>query len=198
MLTEWNLTLSITGRPGGPNAYDGTDPMNYAYNNGMTEQPQQQGQGGPTTFNGGGVPGQMNPMRNLPMNKTTRGLPAILPDPGVMGMGQSGNAMMMMNNPNNPNNPYGQTMNAVAPQPAQTTAPTSHFSFFGHHMGNNQQPQQQQQQQQSTGPSLIQKMMGGGGGGGSAMPGAPSATTENPVEGLLSKGKDLIFKKFGL
>ena len=170
--------------------------MNYAYNNGMMEQPQQGQPGGPT-FNGGGVPGQVNPMRNnLATNKTTRGLPAVLPDPGVMGM-QPGNAMAMMMN-SNPNNPYGQ-MNAAAPQQAQATtaAPASHFSFFGHHMGggNNQQQQPHQQQQQSTGPSLIQKMMGGG---GNAMPGAPSTATENPVEGLLSKGKDLIFKKFGL
>lgn len=158
--------------------------MNYAYNNGMTEQPQQGHNPVGPTFNGGGVPGQMNPTRNLPMNKPTRGLPAVLPDPGVM--------MQPGNMNSNPNNPYGQ-MNAVAPHPAPTTAPTSHFSFFGHHMGtNNQQPQQHQQH--STGPSLIQKMMGGG----SAMPGAAPTTTENPVEGLLSKGKDLIFKKFGL
>jgi hypothetical protein len=41
-----------------------------------------------------------------------------------------------------------------------------------------------------------------GGGGGAATAAAPttttSGTTENPVESLLFKGKDLIFKKFGL
>jgi hypothetical protein len=103
---------------------------------------------------------------------------------------------MMMNADAN-NHLYGHANNVAAPQQA-TTAPTSaplssHFSFFG--MGGNNQ-----QQQQLTGPSLIQKMMGGG--GGAATVAAPtmktSGTTGNPVEGLLFKGKDLIFKKFGL
>lgn len=154
--------------------------MNYAYNNGMPEQQQHQGPAAPT-FNGGGA-GPGSTMRNQ-ANKTIRGLPAVLPDPGVQpGM------MMMMNA--NPNNPYAQTN---AAQQAPASAPSSHFSFFGHSMGNNQQPQQQQ----SSGPSLIQKMMGGG---NTTQPGQQQQTapTENPVEGLLSKGKDLIFKKFGL
>lgn len=142
---------------------------------------QSQQQVGPT-FNGGTAPG---PIRNNPMNnKVTRGLPSVFPDPGV----QPGN-MMMNTNPNN----YNNQMNTAVPQPHTTAAaPTSHFSFFGHHTNSGQQ-QQQQQQHQTTGPSLIQKMMGGGNTA------APSTTTgENPVEGLLSKGKDLIFKKFGL
>ncbi|XP_046456234.1 uncharacterized protein LOC124203590 isoform X6 [Daphnia pulex] len=191
------------------------DSMDYAYNNGMADpmqqqlqgmngQPQQQQQQQPN-FNGG----TGGPIRNLPMNKTTRGLPPVLPDPSVIQQQQQQhlgqpplNNMMMMNADAN-NHLYGHANNVAAPQQA-TTAPTSaplssHFSFFG--MGGNNQQQQQQQQQQSTGPSLIQKMMGGVGGAATAAA-APttttSGTTENPVEGLLSKGKDLIFKKFGL
>ncbi|XP_046645489.1 uncharacterized protein LOC124336002 isoform X6 [Daphnia pulicaria] len=191
------------------------DSMDYAYNNGMADpmqqqlqgmngQQQQQQQQQQPNFNGG----TGGPIRNLPMNKTTRGLPPILPDPSVIQQQQQQhpgqpplNNMMMMNADAN-NHLYGHANNVAAPQQA-TTAPTSaplssHFSFFG--MGGNNQQQQQPQQQQSTGPSLIQKMMGGVGGAATAA--APttttSGTTENPVEGLLSKGKDLIFKKFGL
>ncbi|KAI9559005.1 hypothetical protein GHT06_015794 [Daphnia sinensis] len=164
------------------------DGMDYAYNNGMPEQSPQISAGQQPTFNGG-----TGPVRNLPVNKITRGLPTVLPDPAVMQQ-QPGHNNTAMNA--DPNNPYNNHPNNAATQPpatAPTSAPlSSHFSFFG--MGGNNQ----QQQQQPTGPSLIQKMMGGGGGGGTTA--APAATnpTENPVEGLLSKGKDLIFKKFGL
>ncbi|XP_045028907.1 uncharacterized protein LOC116921277 isoform X4 [Daphnia magna] len=166
------------------------DGMDYAYNNGMPEQSPQISAGQQPTFNGG-----TGPVRNLPVNKITRGLPTVLPDPAVMQQ-QPGHNNTMMNA--DPNNPYNNHPNNAATQPP-VTAPTSaslssHFSFFG--MGGNNQ-QQQQQQQQPTGPSLIQKMMGGGGGGTTASPAATNST-ENPVEGLLSKGKDLIFKKFGL
>lgn len=165
------------------------DGMDYAYNNGMPEQSPQISAGQQPTFNGG-----TGPVRNLPVNKITRGLPTVLPDPAVMQQ-QPGHNNTMMNA--DPNNPYNNHPNNAATQPP-VTAPTSaslssHFSFFG--MGGNNQ--QQQQQQQPTGPSLIQKMMGGGGGGTTAPPAATNST-ENPVEGLLSKGKDLIFKKFGL
>lgn len=177
------LAVLQTGRPDG---------MDYAYNNGMSEQLPQASVGQQPTFNGGTAP-----VRNLPVNKPTRGLPIVLPDPAVMQQ-QFGHNNMMMNA--DPNNPYqSHPSNAVGATQPPTTAPTSaplssHFSFFG--MGSNNQ-QQQQQPQQSTGPSLIQKMMGGGGGATAAAPAATN-TAENPVEGLLSKGKDLIFKKFGL
>lgn len=136
------------------------------------------------SFNGGGAGAPANVRHQT--NKPMRGLPAVLPDPGV----QPGTNPLM-------NNPYGQQANTVthgqtAPAPASTA---SHFSFFGHTIGNNQP--NSQPQQQPAGPSLIQKMMGGVGQQATQQPGAPSAT-ENPVEGLLSKGKDLLFKKFGL
>ena len=183
--------------------------MDYAYNNGMADPMQQQQQQLPgmngqqqqqMNFNGG-----TGLVRNLPMNKTIRGLPPVVPDPAIIQQQhQTGlhNNMMMNADPNNPNHLYGHPNNVAPPKP--TTAPTSaplssHFSFFGMGGGGNNQQQQQQQQQQSTGPSFIQKMMGGG--GAAAAPTTTTTTTttsENPVEGLLSKGKDLIFKKFGL
>ncbi|EFX79527.1 hypothetical protein DAPPUDRAFT_244701 [Daphnia pulex] len=122
------------------------DSMDYAYNNGMADPMQQQlqgmnGQQQQPNFNGG----TGGPIRNLPMNKTTRGLPPVLPDPSVIQQQQQQhpgqpplNNMMMMNA--DANNPlYGHANNVAAPQQA-TTAPTSaplssHFSFF--EMGGN-------------------------------------------------------------
>jgi hypothetical protein len=206
----------FAARPGGPNNSYNQDGYgeynnsgdNYAYNNGMGDQQYQQQPHQPPGMYNGGIPpvpgGGPQMIRNNPNNKQPmRGLPMIVPDPGV----QPG---QMMNS-----NPYAQQQQHQQhhlPPPQQQTsaaAPSSSpFSFFG--IGNNQHHQQQpqqhydqsHQQQQSTGTSFFSKITSIGVGGGvnttnNTAATVPGATTQPTGEGLLSKGKDL-FKKFGL
>lgn len=192
----------------------------------MGDHQQQYQQNQPQGMYNGGIPppGGGPQMRNNPNNKQPiRGLPMVVPDPGV----QSGQMMSNMINSNPNSNPYPQQQQQhqqqqhqqqqqfqqyhlppPTQQPTTAAAPSSSpFSFFG--LGNSHHQQQQHhdpsQQQQSTGTSFFSKITSIGVGGGThansavnTATAAPGMTnTSQPGEGLLSKGKDL-FKKFGL
>ena len=113
-------------------------------------------------------PTARNPIR-------TKGLPSVLPDPGV----QPGQLAANNLDPNAPGN-------AAGANPAASST-TSAFGFFGHTIAN---PLAKSNSQPAVGSGFMQKI---------ASIAAPSANAEGaPAEGLFSKGKDLIFKKFGL
>ena len=132
--------------------------------NGLDDEPFGNGSAEDMLDNG---PTARNPIR-------TKGLPSVLPDPGV----QPGQLPANNLDPNAPGN-------AAGANPAAST--TSAFGFFGHTIAN---PLAKSNSQPAVGAGFMQKI---------ASIAAPSANAEGaPAEGLFSKGKDLIFKKFGL